>query len=206
MTSTEPEKRSVLSGPFGPVLIMLAIMWLVRLVDTVTPGSLNQFGIRSWDWSTIWSLLTAPFLHTGWLHLVSNTIPFLILGGIVARRGKFLQATVLIALIGGLGVFFLNSPGQLTVGASGLVFGYFGYILIDGLFERQVGAKIKKLAVAFVVAGFWGIPMLLGVLPIRVGVSWQGHLFGLIGGLVAAFILSRKPEPTTGTSESTRPW
>lgn len=173
---------------------MVGIMWAVYLIDVITPGRLTWLGVTSWDWSKLWAVVTMPFVHGGWFHLVSNTLPFIILGCLVAIGGasRFLGVTAIVGLIGGLGVFFVNSPGSLTVGASGLVFGYFGYLLVDGFVELNVRTKIWKIGLALVIAAIWGIPMLLGVLPIRLGVSWQGHLFGLIGGIVAGLLYDRR--------------
>lgn len=169
-------------------------MWAVRLADTIIPVDFNQYGLRSWDWDSIWGIFTAPFLHSGWGHLIGNSLAMLILGGLVAMSSKkmFAWVTMCAAVVGGLGVFFVNSPGSLTVGASGLVFGYFGYLVVAGFFERTLRGKLMKLGIAFVVLSIWGIPMLIGLLPIRVGVSWQGHLFGLLGGVLAAFIAHRR--------------
>lgn len=177
----------------GPLLILVAVMWVVRIVDAVIPENFNKWGLRSWEWDSIWGIFTSPFLHGGWIHLISNTIPMLILGGLVAASGRRIFAFVTLSamIIGGLGVFFVNSPGTLTVGASGLVFGYFGYLVVAGFFEESLRGKLVKLGVAALVLVTWGIPMLIGLLPIRVGISWQGHLFGMLGGMAAAALMAR---------------
>lgn len=192
-SDASPGARRLLQTKIGPVLILVAIMWAVRLADTIIPVDFNQYGLRSWDWDSIWGIFTAPFLHSGWGHLIGNSLAMFILGGLVAMSGKkmFAWVTMCAAVVAGLGVFFVNSPGSLTVGASGLVFGYFGYLVVAGFFERTLPGKLIKLGLAFVVLSIWGIPMLVGLLPIRMGVSWQGHLFGLIGGVLAAFIAHR---------------
>ena len=192
--SEQPSRSSrLLSSRFGPVFVMVAIMWAVYLLDAVTPGRLTWLGVTSWDWSRIWGIVTMPFVHGSWFHLLSNTLPFIILGCLVALGGsaRFLGVTAIVGLVSGIGVFAVNSPGTLTVGASGLVFGYFGYLLVDGFVEPNARTKIWKISLAVIIAAIWGIPMLLGALPIRLGVSWQGHLFGLIGGVAAGLLYDR---------------
>ncbi|MGN9846241.1 rhomboid family intramembrane serine protease [Nonomuraea sp. H19] len=170
------------------VVAMLAVMWVVEGVDFVLNGSLDQFGILGWDADGLVGILFAPFLHGGFGHLMANSLPLLILGFLAGLRDvrKFLWASVLIILIGGLGTW-VTSPGVYTVGASGLVFGYFGYILARGVFDR----RLLDIAIAVGVGiAYYGI--LAGLLPNQQGISWQGHLFGLIGGVVAGWVLRRK--------------
>jgi membrane associated rhomboid family serine protease len=182
---------ALLSGALSSLIIvvaMLAVMWVVEGVDFVLNGSLDQFGILGWDADGLVGILFAPFLHGGFGHLMANSLPLLILGFLAGLRDvrKFLWASVLIILIGGLGTW-VTSPGVYTVGASGLVFGYFGYILARGVFDR----RLLDIAIAVGVGiAYYGI--LAGLLPNQQGISWQGHLFGLIGGVVAGWVLRRK--------------
>ncbi|GAA3645418.1 rhomboid family intramembrane serine protease [Nonomuraea antimicrobica] len=183
---------AVLSGALSALLVMaamLAVMWFVEGVDFFLGGSLDrQFGIVGWEPDGLVGIVFAPFLHVGFGHLVANSLPLLILGFLAGLRDlrKFLWASVLIILIGGLGTW-MTSPEVYTVGASGLVFGYFGYILARGLFDR----RLLDIAIGIGVGvAYWGI--LAGLLPNQEGISWQGHLFGLIGGVVAAWVLRRK--------------
>ncbi|WP_019175680.1 rhomboid family intramembrane serine protease [Brevibacterium ravenspurgense] len=175
---------------FAPV-VMLALMWIMRVISTVAPSTVHALGVRAWSPSSLWAIATSPFVHVSWFHLLSNTIPFLILGLIVAFDGakRFATVTVLSALAGGLGVFFVNRPGTVTVGASGLVFGYFGYLVLRGLFARGMLRKVIYIAVAVVVTGLYGVSMVIGLIPRGTSMSWQGHLFGLIGGCVAAWLV-----------------
>ncbi len=184
---------------FAPV-VMLALMWIMRVVSTVIPGSVHALGLRAWSPSSLWAIATSPFVHVSWFHLLSNTVPFLILGLIVAFDGtkRFAAVTVASAVAGGLGVFFLNRPGTVTVGASGLVFGYFGYLVLRGLFARGGLRKVIYLVVAIVVAGLYGVSMVIGLIPRGTSMSWQGHLFGLIGGCAAAWALGSATKPRSG--------
>jgi len=184
---------TLLSGALSALLVMVAVlgvMWAVEVVDYVLMGSLDQqFGIVGWEPSGLVGVFFAPFLHVGFGHLIANSLPLLILGFLAGLRGigRFLGASLLIIVIGGIGTWF-TSPGVITVGASGLVFGYFGYVVARGLFDRRIVDIVLAVGVAI---AYWSI--LFGLLPNQQGISWQGHLFGLIGGVVAAWILRRRP-------------
>ncbi|MEV0581490.1 rhomboid family intramembrane serine protease [Nonomuraea sp. NPDC050310] len=191
--STPPSGwRAVLSGALGALLLlggMLAVMWVLEGIDYVLGGSLDYYGIRAWDAEGLVGILFAPFLHVGFGHLIANSIPLLVLGFLAAVRGlgAFLWATVIIMLIGGFGTWLTTPPGVIAVGASGLIFGYFGYVLGRGLFNRQIADILIAIGV-----GVAYYSMLWGLLPNQPGISWQGHLFGLIGGVVAAWALRRR--------------
>ncbi|GAA3529607.1 rhomboid family intramembrane serine protease [Nonomuraea rosea] len=183
---------ALLSGALSSLIIvvgMLAVMWVVEGVDFFLNGTLDrQFGIIGWEPDGLIGILFAPFLHGGFGHLMANSLPLLVLGFLAGLRDvrKFLWASALIILIGGLGTW-LTSPGVYTVGASGLVFGYFGFILARGVFDRH----LLDIAIAIGVGiAYYGI--LAGLLPNQQGISWQGHLFGLLGGVVAGWVLRRK--------------
>lgn len=173
------------------MVVMLAVMWAVEVVDYTTNGSLDrEFGIVGWDPSGLVGIFFAPFLHVGFGHLMANSLPLLILGFLAALRGlgRFFAASLLIIVIGGIGTWF-TSPDTITVGASGLVFGYFGYVLARGIFDRRVFDIVIGIGV-----GIAYYSILWGLLPNQQGISWQGHLFGLVGGVIAAWLLRRKRE------------
>jgi membrane associated rhomboid family serine protease len=127
-------------------------------------------------------VVLAPFLHGGFGHLISNTVPLLVLGALVAFSGlvRVLKVTALVVLVGGLGIWLVAPGGTIHLGASILVFGYAAYLIARGLFDR----RFAYLAVGVVVAFVYGTGLLIGLLP-RPGISWQGHLFGALGGLLA---------------------
>lgn len=185
----------------GLILVagMTGVMWAEEAVDTVSNQWFNQFGIRPWHLSGLDGILFSPFLHAGFGHLISNTIPFLILGSMIAIFAgfrKLIWATVISMLVGGVGVWLTSSPNSVVIGASGLVFGYAGYLIARGIFDRRLG----QLALAVVVIALFGGSLLFSLLP-REGVSWQGHLFGAVGGILAAYWLREKrPGHRSGNS------
>ncbi len=177
-------------GRFASPFLLLAAMWLVQFADAVLPGSFTGFGLRSWDPSGLAGIILGPLLHASWAHLIANSVPFLVLGCLVAVEGarRFWTVTAFAAVVGGLGTWLLNAPGTLTVGASGLVFGYFGYTVMRVFAPGRVSHRILYAVIALVVIGVYGGSMLAGVVGVRDGISWQAHLFGAIGGALAAFV------------------
>jgi membrane associated rhomboid family serine protease len=180
-----------LSAAFVMVVI-LGVMWAVEVVDFTMNGSLDrEFGIVSLEPSGLLGIFFAPFLHVGFGHLMANSLPLLILGFLAALRGigRFFVASLLIIVIGGIGTWATSGLDTVTVGASGLVFGYFGYVLARGIFDRRVFDILIGIGVAVV---YYSI--LWGLLPNQQGISWQGHLFGLLAGVFSAWVLRRKRE------------
>ncbi|HEX2037035.1 MAG TPA: rhomboid family intramembrane serine protease [Chloroflexota bacterium] len=168
------------------LLGFVAVMWVVELVDLVLyRGGLDANGIRPRDLTGLDGILLAPFLHGGLSHLVANTIPILVLGWLVIMRSQrdFLWVTVVAGLLGGLGVWLFGRPNTIHIGASGLVFGYLGYLFLRGYWERSVSAVLLAL-----VAGVLYGSALWGMLPTRPNISWEGHLFGFAGGASAAAV------------------
>ncbi|MEV4004070.1 rhomboid family intramembrane serine protease [Actinomadura sp. NPDC049753] len=166
------------------ILTVTAAMWVLEAFDYTTDGWLDRFGIQPRDVNDLPDIFTAPFMHAGFGHLTANTVPFLILGFVAAARGiaRFLAASLIIIVVGGLGVWFLSSAN--TLGSSILIFGFFGYLVGRGIFER----RLPDIAIAVAVVAVYGT-MLLGVLPSDPTISWQGHLFGLLGGVLASWFL-----------------
>ena len=163
-----------------------ALMWVLEAFDYTANGWLDRFGIQPRDVGDLPDIFTAPFMHGGFGHLMANTVPFMILGFIAAARGiaKFLAASLIIIVVGGLGVWFTSSAN--TLGSSILIFGFFGYLVGRGIFER----RLLDIGIAIAVVAVYGT-MLFGVIPGEPGISWQGHLFGLIGGVLGAWFLRR---------------
>lgn len=183
-------------GRFSSPVLLLALMWGVQFADAVLPSSFTGFGLRSWDPAGLGGIVLGPLLHAGWAHLIANSVPLLVLGCLVAVEGarRFWAATAIIAIVGGVGTWLVNAPGTLTVGASGLVFGYFGYVVMRALAPGRISHRILYAVIAVIVISLYGASMLAGVVGVRAGVSWQGHLFGAIGGAIAAFAGRRRQD------------
>ena len=176
----------------GAVMIMgalLALMWLLEGVDQVSGHALDALGIRTRDAADLWSILTAPFIHFGWGHLEANSLPFFFLGVVVLLGGlwRWLTATVIPTITSGLSAWLLSAPHTVTAGASGLIFGWLTYVLARGIFSRDWRHIVLGLVVLAVYGG-----VLLGVVPQADGISWQGHLGGAVGGVLAAWAVERR--------------
>ncbi|MEU5833128.1 rhomboid family intramembrane serine protease [Streptomyces diacarni] len=169
----------------------VGLLWLLEAVDQATDNALDTFGVEPRRVDELVDVVPSAFMHFGFEHLIANTLPLLILGFLAALRGvgRFLAVAATIILVSGLGVWLIAPDGSNTAGASGLIFGLFGYLLARGFVDR----RITDVALGSVVAVFYG-SILWGVLPTDAGISWQGHLFGLIGGVVAAR-LTAEPRP-----------
>lgn len=170
---------------------LVGLMWTLEIFDQVIlrpffQTTLDFYGIIPRNLIGLRGVLFAPFLHGSIPHLIGNTIPFIILGWLIMLREirDFLWVTLIAGLISGLGTWLFGSPG-VHIGASGVIFGYLGYLLLRGFFERSA----ISIAVSLGVGTLYG-SLLWGVLPMQYGISWEGHLFGFIGGVVAARLLT----------------
>lgn len=173
------------------ILLWVGLLWVLEAVDQATGNALDTFGIEPRRTNELFDVIPAAFLHFGFDHLMANTLPLLVLGFMAALRGtgRFLAVALTIIVVSGLGVWLTAPEQSNTAGASGLVFGLFGYLVVRGFVDR----RITDVALGGVVAVLYG-SILWGVLPTSAGISWQGHLFGLIGGVMAAFMTaSRRP-------------
>lgn len=169
---------------------ILAVMWAVEVADLLLFGvSLDAYGIRPRSAEGLAGILFAPFLHGGFAHLLGNSVLFVVLGSLVLFHEvrDFVLTTVLAVLVGGLGVWLFGGSGTVHVGASGVIFGYFGYLLLRGYFRRSLGAILLSLSLLV----FYGW-LLFGLLPFQPGISWLGHLFGFLGGALSAYLLRSK--------------
>jgi membrane associated rhomboid family serine protease len=175
---------------FVAMCAFVPLLFLIELIDVQLDNRLDYAGgIKSWYITGLDGIVFAPLLHGGFTHLVGNSVPLILMGTFVLADGgrRFLLSTALIAVVSGLGVWFFSAPGTVTIGASGVVFGYLGVLLMRGLVERSWW----NIAVGLLIGLVYGW-MLIGVLPMDERVSWQGHLFGFIGGLIAAVVFRRR--------------
>jgi membrane associated rhomboid family serine protease len=186
-----PAQAAIVVGGFT------VLLYLVELVDQILNGKLDNGGIVPRQVSGLDGILFAPFLHGGWGHLIGNTLPVLLFGflAMAGGLGQWIAVTATIWIISGLGVWLTAAPGSLTVGASGVAFGWLAFLLVRGFFARS----FLQIAIAVVLLFYWG-STLLGLLPGNPGVSWQGHLFGALAGVFCAWLVSlanrkTKPEP-----------
>lgn len=185
-------KRSIL-GEFKiqvqTLLLVVALLWAIEIVDQLLFNSALDFwfGIRPRSLSGLWGILCAPFLHGDFTHLLANTAPLVSLSWLIMLRKTedWLVVSVIAALCSGLGTWLIGAPSSVHIGASGVIFGYFGFLLLRGYFEGSMVA----IAFSVLVIALYG-SILWGVLPTQPGVSWEGHLCGFLGGVLAARLLA----------------
>ncbi len=174
---------------------VLAVLWVVQIANSIDHYGLSRhFGIVAREPSRLPDIFSAPLLHWSFSHIEANSAPLFFLGFFAAYRGirRFVVVTILIVVTSGLGSWLFSSTHVVEVGASGVVFGYFGYVVVRGIVERHFLDVIVGIVVAL---SFWSI--LQGVLPDDPHISWQAHLFGLIGGIAAALLLRQRPASRT---------
>lgn len=173
----------------GAVLGAVGVCWAVEIVDFILPISLDQFGIIPRSVSGLLGIVVSPFLHGSFGHLIANSFAGLGLGALVAMGGpwRFLSVSVISAVVSGGAVWLLGSGSTVTVGASGVIYGYLGYLLLAGWYSRNMLAFGGSILVAFLFGG-----LLWGMFPFFVAsnVSWMGHFFGFVGGVLAARLLA----------------
>jgi len=169
----------------------IAVIWLIQIVNWATHYHLTfSYGIRARDPGSLPDILLAPFLHVSWAHIEGNSGPLFIFGFLAAYRGvaKFLAVTLVVILTSGLGAWIFESPGTVGVGASGVVFGYFGYIMVRGFFDRHPIDMLIGVVMALCFAYQFTV-----LLP-HAGIGWQAHIGGLVGGIASGWVFrDRRP-------------
>jgi membrane associated rhomboid family serine protease len=171
------------------MLLLLAGLWILEFFDQLSGNELDQFGIHAREIDGMPEIFTAPFLHAGWDHLISNSLPFYILGFLVLLSGlaRWLASSLIIIVVSGITAWSLTPPHTIILGASGLIFGWLTYLLARGIWSRRPAQVVLAVIVLLLYGG-----LIWGVLPGTAGVSWQAHLGGAIGGVVAAWLLHRR--------------
>ena len=187
-TKTPAAKAKARTEGIRLLAAVVALMWIVEVVNTLDSNGLDTDGIYARNVGRLWGIFTAPFIHASFAHLIGNTIPFVFMGVFIALRGagRLALVTGIVILIGGLGTWLIAPSGSLTIGASGVVFGYATYLLARGVFNRSV----VELLIGVIVGVVWGGALISSLVP-HPHISWQGHLCGGIGGVVAAWVLAR---------------
>ena len=203
MSITAPQRRREPVEGLILLVAIVALMWILEGINTLDHNALDSDGIHPRNIGDLWAILTAPFLHVSFQHLIDNTIPFVFMGVIIALRGaaRLAAVTLIVILVGGLGTWLIAPAGSVTVGASGVVFGYATYLLTRGVFNRSM----LEILTGVVVGVVWGGALLASLVPHQ-GISWQGHASGAIGGVVAAYLLvtrERARAPKTSGSPGT---
>jgi len=163
----------------------VALLWVIELVDTLMGHGLDDEGVQPRETDGLLGILFAPLLHGGWDHLIGNTLPVLVLGFLILLSGvrHWLEVTAIVWLVGGLGTWLVGPPNTVHIGASVLVFGWLVHLMLRGVFTRRTGQILLGVVLLVLYGG-----VLWGVLPSQPGISWQGHLFGAIGGALAAWL------------------
>ena len=171
------------------MLLLLVGLWVLEFLDQLSGNELDQFGIHAQDVDGLPEILTAPFLHAGWDHLISNSLPFYVLGFLVLLSGlaRWLASSLIIIAVSGMTAWLFTPPNTIILGASGLIFGWLTYLLARGIWSRRPAQVVVAVLVLVVYGG-----LIWGILPSAAGVSWQAHLGGAVGGVLAAWLLHRR--------------
>ncbi len=189
--------RKETTNAFGDQMTILGslvgLMWAIESLDLFLHGALDRFGIIPRTDIGLRGIILSPFLHGNLQHLIANTVPFLALGWLVMlrRTTDFWTVSLIVMVISGFGTWLLGSPGSTHIGVSGIVFGYLGFLLARAVFERSLSAVF----LAIVAGSLYG-SMIWGISPFQRGISWEGHLCGLIGGGVAAWLMAKADRQT----------
>ena len=186
----KPSKQNAVLKEFKILIVSIAIFWAVEILDfSIFNGGLDRYGIQPHNIVGLRGIMFAPFLHGGFGHLIANTIPFLTLGWLtmIQKPSDFYVASIMSILVGGIGVWIFGSPNSVHIGASILIYGYLGFLLLRGYFQKNFPSIALSIFVAIAYGSF-----IWGVFPSQIGVSWQGHLFGFIGGAIAAKMVAQE--------------
>lgn len=184
------------------IAVFVGLLYVVELTDTILDNRLDAAGVRPREAEGLDGIAFAPLLHSGWDHLFANTVPLLLFGFLILLAGvaRWLAVTAVVWLVGGVGVWLTGADQTVHLGASVLAFGWLVYLLLRGVFSRSVGQILVGVVLLFLYGG-----VLWGVLPGQPGVSWQGHLFGALGGAWAAWRLGRRDRELARQSIPGRP-
>lgn len=199
---TKTSRARLLLTPIGLMALALAAMWGIEVADSVVlDEALQRNGLRPRHRDGLDGIAWAPFLHSDYGHVASNSVPLLVLGGLVAARGRRYWGWVTCAaILPGGGLTWLLAGDGIHIGASGVVFGYFGAILGAAIFER----RIRALGAALIALGFYS-SLIAGLVP-QEAISWEGHLFGLVGGVIASKALAEPRVTSKDTPYEPEPW
>lgn len=192
-----PQPVVVRRGGFGTGIGLaigyLLTIWAVHIINVFFfGGTLVYFGVQPLDVSSLWHIFTSPLVHGSLAHLVANSVPGAIFCFLIGFSGAraFWEVTGITCIVSGLGTWFFGGVGTSHIGASGLIYGWLAYLVVRGIFNRSFSQVALGVALAFIYGG-----LIWGVLPTDAGVSWQAHLFGAIGGVIAGAIITSDDPP-----------
>lgn len=193
-----PDKVRV-GGAAATMLGLLALLWVLEVVDLLTGHWLDGFGILTRDVDGLPGILSAPFLHFGFEHLINNSLPFFVLGFFILLGGvyRWVVSSLVSIVTSGLAAWALTPSNTMVLGASGLIFGWFSYLVVRGFLTRNIRQIVIGVLVLIVYGGMVG-----GIFPTTAGISWQAHLGGALGGVLAALFLHRRQTRTTRASSN----
>ena len=204
-TSTGPSAEAMIAEArkaFWVMVAFLAVLWILQIFNALDHYALDgSYSIHARDVGSLPTILSAPFLHVSWAHIEGNSGPLFIFGFLAAYRGvkKWLGVSVLIIIVSGLGAWLISAAGSDTVGASGVIFGYLGYVLVRGIFDRHRIDIVIGLVMALCFAY-----QFTDLLPQNNGVSWQAHVFGFAAGIIGGwFFREKRPKKAKAAVDGT---
>ncbi|MEV0148997.1 MULTISPECIES: rhomboid family intramembrane serine protease [unclassified Nonomuraea] len=186
---------------FWVMVGFLAVIWILQIANWASGYALSRdHGVQAWNPGSLPDIVSSPFLHWSWEHIEANSGPLFIFGFLSAYRGvaKFFGVTGLIILVSGLGAWFTSDPAGIGVGASGVLFGYFGYVLVRGAFDRHLIDIVTGVVMALCFAY-----QFTGLLP-QEGIGWQAHLFGFLAGVLGGWLFrdrGSRPRPAAASPQ-----
>ena len=212
--SSPPVKRpSATAQRVKPAIITIgvlaALMIILQTINWATDYRLDAWGIDPRSWEGLLGVLFAPLLHGSWGHLWSNLVPLVIMGVLIMLSGvrQFVAVTVLVWLVSGIGVWLIAPANTTTVGASGIVFGWLAFLIVRGIWTRNW----KHIVLGLVLLGVYGSIFWTGIITVAVAdisgvvtTSWQGHLFGALGGVLAAFLVAKADAPRRAAAKAAK--
>lgn len=183
---TSRNKQSSIGGAISGLLLFVLLIWAIEILNYVLGHPLSNLGIFPRNARGLPGILLTPFIHHGFEHTIMNTISLIILGILISLKNYriLFKISLFIIIVGGLGVWLFGRPAS-HIGASGLVFGYFGFLVARGWYARDFGS----IVISVVTIVFYG-GMIFGIFPGQVYISWEAHLFGFVAGILSARFFS----------------